>query len=81
MDNLKLASITTNRYYQPQQIDIVSLFRFEGNSDPSDNAIVYVIETSDGLRGTLVAATGTGSNTVREFMKAVERKTKSMDPE
>lgn len=79
VDDLTLASISTNRSYQPQQIDIVSLFKFEGNSDPSDNAMLYVIETSDGVRGTLVASDEEGSDSVRKFMKAVERKNRKKD--
>jgi hypothetical protein len=44
--------------YKPDQIHIVNFFRFEGESDPDDNAILYVIETNDGIKGTLIDAYG-----------------------
>ena len=46
-----LQSLETEKIYQPEQIHIVNFFRFEGASDPSDSAILYVIETDDGVRG------------------------------
>jgi hypothetical protein len=29
-------------------------FRFEGLSDPKENVVMYIIETCDGLKGTMV---------------------------
>ncbi|UYQ92345.1 hypothetical protein MKQ68_19870 [Chitinophaga horti] len=43
-------------------IAIVDVFRYEGNSDPSDEAAVYALETKDGKRGVLV--TGYGASAV-----------------
>ncbi len=37
---------------------IVEFYRFEGNTDPSDEAIVYAIESNDGLKGMLVSGYG-----------------------
>ena len=49
-----------------------SFFRFEGESDPDDNAILYVIETTDGLKGTLIDAYGVyNDQRVTQFMKDV----------
>ena len=45
--------------YTPDQVNIINFFRFEGNSDPDDNAILYVLETQDGTKGTLIDAYGT----------------------
>ena len=39
-------------------------FGFEGVSDPDDMAILYAIESSNGIRGTLVDAFGVYSNPV-----------------
>jgi len=58
--------------YQPQQIKVVNFFRFEGMSDPDDNAILYVIETDDGTKGTLIDAYGIYNNPgIGRFMKKV----------
>lgn len=45
---------TNHQTYGMNQVSIVSFFRFAGNSNPRDNASIYLIETSDGLKGTLV---------------------------
>ena len=40
----------------PDDFTIVNVFRFEGMSNPSDSSILYAIESSDGLKGTLVSS-------------------------
>ncbi len=37
--------------YQPQDLKIIRTFRFEGESNPDDSSILYVIEANDGLIG------------------------------
>ncbi len=59
--------------YSPEQIQVVNFFRFEGQSDPDDNAILYVIETNDGTKGTLIDAYGVYNDTrVAQFIRDVE---------
>ena len=68
-----LKSLKTEKIYQPDQINIINFFRFEGQSDPNDNTIMYVIETTDGLKGTLVDAYGPyADRKLSEFMNQVE---------
>jgi hypothetical protein len=38
--------------------EIIEFYRFEGNTDPSDEAIVYAIESTNGQRGVLVNGYG-----------------------
>jgi hypothetical protein len=72
-----LLSLKTEKTFRPDQINIVNFFRFEGQSDPNDMTIMYVIETEDGQKGTLVDAFGVYSDTkVGEFFKQVESLTK-----
>lgn len=54
-----LRSASTDKLYAPNQVRVINSFRFEGFSDPDDNAVLYLLETSDGLKGTLVDAYGT----------------------
>lgn len=59
--------------YRPADVKIINFYRFEGQSDPSDNAILYVIETADGRKGTLTDAYGAYSDhSVDAFIKEVE---------
>lgn len=44
--------------YQPQDIAIDNFYRFEGYTNPDDNSILYLVETNDGIRGTLIDAYG-----------------------
>jgi ribosomal protein S8 len=68
-----LESLQKHSNYSPNEIQVVNFFRFEGESDPGDNAILYVIETDDGTRGTLVDAYGTYNDSrVTRFMQDVE---------
>jgi len=69
-----LESLNQQKRYSPEQIQIVNFFRFEGMSDPDDNAVLYVIETTDGTKGTLIDAYGIYNDArVGRFMKDVER--------
>src|SRR4051812_2109451 len=54
-----LHSQSTEKDYGPEEVKIMDFYRFEGESDPADNAILYVLETSDGHKGSLVDAYGT----------------------
>lgn len=68
-----LYSAAKSRYYKPEEVKVINFYRFEGESDPGDMVIMYVIETNDGLKGTLIDAFGTYSDvSVSAFMKQVE---------
>lgn len=69
-----LESMNKQKNYSPDQIQIVNFFRFEGMSKPDDNAVLYVIETSDGTKGTLIDAYGMYKDArISRFMNDVER--------
>lgn len=68
-----LYNLSTHKIYYPRDVKVVNFFRFEGPSSPEDNAILYVLETSDGEKGTLVNAYGMYSDPyVDRFIKNVE---------
>lgn len=68
-----LESLNKQKSYSPEQIQIVNFFRFKGISDPNDDAVLYVIETTDGTKGTLIDAYGIYNDArVRRFIKDVE---------
>ena len=74
-----LYHLGTHKTYYPRDVKVVNFFRFEGPSSPEDNAILYVIETSDGEKGTLVDAYGMYSDPdVDQFIKKVEDVQKSV---
>jgi len=68
-----LESMETSRLYKPDQISVVNFYRFEGITDPADMSVLYVIETDDGAKGTLVDAYGTYADVdVAKVMTEVE---------
>lgn len=59
--------------YNPQDITISDFYRFEGLSDPQDNSILYLIETNDGKKGTLIDAYGPDADAkISSFIRQVE---------
>lgn len=69
-----LSTFDASRTFQPDQVSIVNFYRFEGQSDPGDNTILYVIETADGTKGTLVDGYGAyADENVSKFIVEVEK--------
>jgi hypothetical protein len=59
--NLDKNGIRCNEIPQPltaSEFEITEIHRFEGNSDPDDEAIVYAIESKHGEKGVLVNGFG-----------------------
>ena len=44
--------------FNVEDFEITEVYRFEGNTDPSDEAIVYAIESKTGKKGVLVNGYG-----------------------
>jgi hypothetical protein len=74
-----LEALHAGTRYTPEQVNIVNFFRFEGYSDPDDNAILYIIETTDGIKGTLIDAYGLYNDIkTSQFIQDVETIHKKM---
>jgi hypothetical protein len=57
--NLKENCIICNdEKYHPEDFEIVEVYRFEGDTDPADEAVVYAVESNKGDRGVLVSGYG-----------------------
>jgi len=44
--------------FEAEDLKILIVYRYEGDSDPGDEATVYGLKTRNGLKGTLVMADG-----------------------
>ena len=51
-----------SEYYSPEDLLIIKTYRFEGDSNPSDSSILYLLEAVDGLIGYSIDAYGVYSN-------------------
>ena len=54
--------------FDVDEFEIVEVYRFEGNSDPSDEAVVYAIQSNSGLKGVLVNGYGISANQLSSDM-------------
>ncbi len=55
-------SSPAGKLYASEDLTIIKTYRFEGDSDPSDSSILYLIEANDGLIGYSIDAYGVYSN-------------------
>lgn len=71
----KTVNSSSGKKYNPDELLILKVYRFEGISDPNDMSVLYTIKTNDGKKGLLVDAFGTyaeynGQNSV-ELLKQI----------
>lgn len=52
--------------YPADEFEIVDLYRYEGPSDPADEATVYALQSSSGIKGILVSGYGTSTDNASE---------------
>ena len=50
--------------------EVTDVYRYEGNSDPADEAVVYGIVSKSGIKGVLVTGYGDNSDTVSASLLA-----------
>jgi hypothetical protein len=63
--NIEMDSVTCKKTpvsLSPNEFEITEVYRFEGNTDPADEAVVYAIESKHGHKGILVNAYGPDAN-------------------
>jgi uroporphyrinogen-III synthase len=57
--NLEKNALSANsRNYHKDDFEITEVYRYEGESNPDDEATVYGIESHDGVKGILVTSYG-----------------------
>lgn len=48
----------------PEEFNVDEVYRFEGNSNPDDSAVLYAISSSTGVKGTLIDGYGVYSESL-----------------
>ena len=67
--NLKSNSLECQgQKFNAKDFEITEFHRFEGNSDPGDEAVVYAIESKNGMKCVLVNAFGVYSESLSDDM-------------
>lgn len=68
-----MLSKQTNEIFQPDDLVIESVYRFEGNSNPDDMAVMYAVKAVTGTKGIIIDAYGTyEDNTLGDFLRNVK---------
>lgn len=57
--------------YMPEELKIADMYRYEGPSDPDEEAAVYALVARDGVKGALV--TGYGISSESSYQQLLER--------
>ncbi|RAJ01630.1 hypothetical protein LX64_03847 [Chitinophaga skermanii] len=57
-DHGRLQSSNDNSIYDPSDLTIIKTYRFEGDSDPSDSSVLYIMEDKKGNKGYVIDAYG-----------------------
>ena len=69
----RLFAPTEGKYFGPSEVHVVNFYRFEGASNPDDMSILYIIETTGGVKGTLIDAYGTyADGNVNDFITRIQ---------
>ncbi|GAB3574171.1 hypothetical protein [Hymenobacter daeguensis] len=70
---LQTINSDSQKSYAPDEVTIVDFYRFEGESNPDDMSVLYAIEATDGVKGTISNAYGTYADAdTDDFLKQVE---------
>jgi hypothetical protein len=71
----RLACDHLGEHYGHDDFEIIEVYRFEGPSDPADEAVVYAIEAPSGALGILVNGYGTYADDKNtEFLKQLHER-------
>jgi hypothetical protein len=60
--------ICNDEKFNPEEFEIIEVYRFEGDSDPADEAVVYAIASNSGLKGVLVNGFGPSADSMSAEM-------------
>jgi len=60
--------------FEPSEVILMEIYRFEGMSNPADNSILYAVKTRTGEKGIVIDSYGAdGSKITSDFMNKVEQ--------
>lgn len=61
-ENYEMKLTDSEKNYTPGDLKILKSYRFEGDSNPEDNAVLYVAQDSEGEKGFIIDSYGAESN-------------------
>jgi hypothetical protein len=74
-EKCEMKSENSDKVYQPSELTVLKTYRFEGDSNPDDNAVLYLVKDTAGNRGMIIDSYGADSNYPGEefdqFLRAI----------
>ncbi len=65
----KIICSNTGTCLNPDEFEIVEVYRFEGDTDPGDENVVYAVESKDGkMKGSISSAYGIYADPISDVM-------------
>lgn len=65
----KIVCTNNETILNPHEFEIVEVYRFEGDTNPDDEDVVYAVASKDGkIKGTLTSAFGTYAESISAAM-------------
>lgn len=61
-ENCEMKFENSDKNYQPSDLTILKTYRFEGDSNPDDSAVLYVLKDTAGNIGMIIDSYGADSN-------------------
>ncbi|UZT96243.1 hypothetical protein ODZ84_13520 [Chryseobacterium fluminis] len=61
-ENCEMKFENSEKNYKPDELIILKTYRFEGDSNPDDNAVLYVLKDTSGNLGMIIDSYGAHSN-------------------
>jgi len=58
--------VSGDKEFPADEFEITDLYRYEGASDPGDEAVVYALSSASGAKGTLVTGYGISTDEVSD---------------
>lgn len=62
-----------DKEYTPEDLTIIKTYRFEGDSNPDDSSVIYLLETSDGIIGYILDSYSPTSDHVEGYDNFVRK--------
>ncbi|ANE53026.1 hypothetical protein [Flavisolibacter tropicus] len=69
--NHKGFTLDGKKYYQPHELSIIKIYRFEEFTNPDDLCVLYLIETNDHMYGYILDTYGVYMNHTGDFNNAL----------
>jgi hypothetical protein len=67
-----IKGVNNKKEYQPKDLKIVEVYRFEGMTDPADQSDLFAVIANDGVKGTLVMSNSADHSQNVELIRQIE---------